>query len=278
MNYLIDKHIIFIPEENVLRSISDARQEASLPRPATLLLLTLINAPATLISREALMEEAWDRHGFRASGHNLNTYLSVLRHALNELGADNDLIKTLPRQGLIMRDVTIALEAEDALPEATGAPNAFSPAPAAATSGAAPRPDPAPEAAAAASHPVRRVVDKKLALTGSLLLAAALCVLFLLPSTTPLTLPELRRWPAGQYAQCPIYTLQPVAPSQLAELRRFIVSNDKAGRCQQTGYQIYVALQEKEGTPVSSIAFCQLSGEHFTACTTLYQEGKPWQS
>lgn len=101
MRYLISEKIIFNPVSGILQK-NEADDVISLPEPATLILAVLVENPGTVLSRNTIMEAAWEPHGLTMSGNNLNNYLSVIRHSFQNLGIREEIIKTLPRVGLLM--------------------------------------------------------------------------------------------------------------------------------------------------------------------------------
>lgn len=262
MHYLIDDKILFFPQENLLRAVDAKQSDCSLPRPATLLLLALIRCPGTLISRDALMEEAWDAHGFRASGHNLNTYLSVLRHALNELGADSELIKTLPRQGLIMRDVVVPVVDTDKVE---------------ATENEQPEPTVAPQPGQLQTLSAPRVFSRNFIAWSLLLLAAALVLPWFFHGAGVPEMPERKIWLAGKVKNCPVYALRPVSADEKAAMLLDVAQLDKNQRCETGRYHALVDVKERGNQFLSSVTFCHTHENDYSACSTYYQEGKPWQ-
>lgn len=104
MQYIIDHVVLFDSEKGTLRLLSEheTSQIVTLPRPARLLFTVLLDNPGIVISRNDLMEAAWASMDLTVSGHNLNTYVKVIRHSLTELPHEKVVIKTIPRSGLIL--------------------------------------------------------------------------------------------------------------------------------------------------------------------------------
>lgn len=102
MIYLIDNNVLFDSGRGSLSRISSQEKINILPRPAVLLLDVLVNSPGETITRDSLMEAAWKDAGLTLSGHNLSTYLKVLRHSLLELEIEKEFIRTLPRVGVLL--------------------------------------------------------------------------------------------------------------------------------------------------------------------------------
>jgi len=117
MQYIIDHVVLFDSEKGTLRLSSEheTSQVATLPRPARLLFKVLLDNPGVVISRNDLMEAAWSNMNLTISGHNLNTYIKVIRHSLTELSHEKEVIKTIPRSGLILlSDVKVNVSDIDA--------------------------------------------------------------------------------------------------------------------------------------------------------------------
>lgn len=102
MNYVIDETIVFDSENGTLSQTADPSRTNVLPKPAVLLLEVFVNNPGVIMSRNSLMEAAWLDAGLTLSGHNLSTYIKVIRHNLAELEVEKEYIKTLPRVGVMM--------------------------------------------------------------------------------------------------------------------------------------------------------------------------------
>lgn len=99
MKYIINKTVIFDSTELTLCLYENTQIVARLTKPATRLLLALIQKSGISITREALLENVWLTYGFTASNAGLNNYISELRKAFSSLGYDHELIITLPKLG-----------------------------------------------------------------------------------------------------------------------------------------------------------------------------------
>lgn len=112
MNYLIDDSVVFDSENGTLSQTFNLGRSSILPKPAVLLLEVLVNHPGVIMSRNTLMEAAWLDAGLTLSGHNLSTYIKVIRHSLSELEIEKEFIRTMPRVGLVLT-VSVRQEAND---------------------------------------------------------------------------------------------------------------------------------------------------------------------
>ncbi|WP_434462585.1 winged helix-turn-helix domain-containing protein [Serratia plymuthica] len=68
-------------------------------KPASRLLLELIQNNKKNITRDDLLEKVWTTYGFTASNAGLNNYISELRKAFALLGLVNEIIVTIPKLG-----------------------------------------------------------------------------------------------------------------------------------------------------------------------------------
>ncbi|HBM3061559.1 TPA: winged helix-turn-helix domain-containing protein [Klebsiella oxytoca] len=105
VRYTINKQVIYDPADGTLKHI-ESGDLITLPLPAQRLLQILLNSEGKLISREDLLEKAWDQYGLNGSGNNLNQYLSILRRSFSRLGCDA-FIETIPRVGVRLFDSVI---------------------------------------------------------------------------------------------------------------------------------------------------------------------------
>lgn len=102
MKFFLDDIVVFDEENGTLTLIHSPKRIIVLPRPAALLLGVLANNPGVVMSRSSLMEASWLDTGLKLSGHNLNTYIKVIRHSLSELEIEKEIIRTLPRVGIVL--------------------------------------------------------------------------------------------------------------------------------------------------------------------------------
>ncbi|HEJ7990405.1 TPA: winged helix-turn-helix domain-containing protein [Serratia liquefaciens] len=99
MKYIINKSVVFDSNELTLHLYENTQIVARLTKPATRLLLTLIQNSGVSVSREELLENVWLTYGFTASNAGLNNYISELRKAFSSLGYNHELIITIPKLG-----------------------------------------------------------------------------------------------------------------------------------------------------------------------------------
>ncbi|ASM15410.1 winged helix-turn-helix domain-containing protein [Serratia marcescens] len=99
MKYIINKTVVFDSNELTLYLYENTQIVARLTKPATRLLLTLIQNSGVNVNRDTLLENVWITYGFTASNAGLNNYISELRKAFSSLGYNHELIITIPKLG-----------------------------------------------------------------------------------------------------------------------------------------------------------------------------------
>lgn len=81
---------------------NNSQLSTGLSKPATRLLSELIHNNNLDLSREDLIKRVWEDYGFSPSNASLNNHISELRKAFDSLGANKDIIITVPRLGFRM--------------------------------------------------------------------------------------------------------------------------------------------------------------------------------
>ncbi|QGH59997.1 transcriptional regulator [Serratia proteamaculans] len=99
MKYIINKIVVFNSEELTLFLYENNQVVTSLSKPASRLLVELIQNNKKNITRDDLLERVWSTYGFTASNAGLNNYISELRKAFALLGLVNEIIVTIPKLG-----------------------------------------------------------------------------------------------------------------------------------------------------------------------------------
>lgn len=99
MKYIINKTVVFDSNELTLCLYENTQIVARLTKPATRLLLALIQNNRVSVTRETLLDNVWLNYGFTASNAGLNNYISELRKAFTSLGCHHELIITIPKLG-----------------------------------------------------------------------------------------------------------------------------------------------------------------------------------
>lgn len=99
MKYIINKIVVFNSDELTLFLCENNQVVTRLTKPASRLLLELIQNNKKNITRDDLLERVWTTYGFTASNAGLNNYISELRKAFALLGLVNEIIVTIPKLG-----------------------------------------------------------------------------------------------------------------------------------------------------------------------------------
>lgn len=97
MAFIIAGILFFNPEDGSLTH-TETGESVKLTITAARLLDNILSSEALLLSRETLLKEVWDDHGFQGSNSSLNQYISILRRSLAALGL-SDVIITVPKAG-----------------------------------------------------------------------------------------------------------------------------------------------------------------------------------
>ncbi|MGL6018222.1 MAG: winged helix-turn-helix domain-containing protein [Gibbsiella quercinecans] len=117
--FIINDHVIFIPNENRITSEDNHSKNIALTAPASRCLLLLLEKQA-LVSQKELYEFAWGMKSQEVTPNNLYQNISILRKAFNAIYIDGkNLIITVPRKGFYfdktakVRKVTYEEEKEE---------------------------------------------------------------------------------------------------------------------------------------------------------------------
>ncbi|UNK26936.1 winged helix-turn-helix domain-containing protein [Serratia plymuthica] len=111
MKYIINKIVVFNSEELTLFLYENNQVFTKLTKPASRLLLELIQNNKKNITRDDLLERVWTTYGFTASNAGLNNYISELRKAFSLLGLVNEIIVTIPKLGFRFEAEIVLTEA-----------------------------------------------------------------------------------------------------------------------------------------------------------------------
>lgn len=113
MYFLLNKCLKFNPDVNEISLINDQHNSVVLSKPATRLLLTLIQNANNVVTRDFLLKNVWEDYGYTPSNNNLYMAISELRKAFTSLWKDIDLIKTVPKVGLMLETTIDVFEKKD---------------------------------------------------------------------------------------------------------------------------------------------------------------------
>ncbi len=111
MKYIINKIVVFNSDELTLFLYENNQAVTKLTKPASRLLLELIQNNKKNITRNDLLERVWSTYGFTASNAGLNNYISELRKAFALFGLVNEIIVTIPKLGFRFEGDIVLAEA-----------------------------------------------------------------------------------------------------------------------------------------------------------------------
>ena len=113
MKYLINQTVYFNAREGILNLATDEDLSIQLSKPGMRLLNELITHSGITQTREALLQRVWEDHGLVPSNSNLSNHISFLRKVLSQLGLQDNVIVTEPREGFrLQADVEKIIDAE----------------------------------------------------------------------------------------------------------------------------------------------------------------------
>lgn len=233
MECIINGIVKYNSDDGTLLSPDNAIDMIKLTRVVNELLLLLINNNHSLLSRETLLRELWEKRGLNASGNNLSNYVSILRKTLAKCGCPG-LITTVPKHGFLFEaDITLLAKTEEQRP----APALAEPQP--------PLVLPAPGVVAEQPPVARSWLKGKMALSaGGIMLVAFL----ILPSVYDQWSMKSSRTEVFTLGQCKFYLTDDVTrgldKARIIANLKIIVSNEKLN-CLQKANVYYFA--EKKG-------------------------------
>lgn len=102
MRYLINHSIIYDAKAKTLSHRDDADNKISItPGSVAILLDFFISYPDQIWTKAELGQRALDHSPYSGSEANVNKSLSLLRRYLSDLGAEREVLATVPHQGII---------------------------------------------------------------------------------------------------------------------------------------------------------------------------------
>lgn len=113
IKYLINKVVYFYPEEKLLRSIADNENPVSLNTPASRCLLLLLQKQGEIVTKFDFSQHVWESRGQYTSTNTLYQNISLIRKALREIGFNEDVIHTIPREGFKFLGTALEIEEDD---------------------------------------------------------------------------------------------------------------------------------------------------------------------
>lgn len=102
MKFIINGQIFFDSDTASLSPVGVSDELVQISNPAKRLLLLLIYHQGEAVSREVIFKKVWDDFGMVSSNNNLNQCISKLRRVLKNLGAEEEVISTVPKLGFML--------------------------------------------------------------------------------------------------------------------------------------------------------------------------------
>lgn len=107
MLYIIENLLCFRADDGAFWA-KDAEEDILVLSPIVARLFHLfIEAQGKLLTRDEIMHEVWEKHGLEPSNNSLNQYVSQLRKLLTQFQMPDDSIRTVPREGFILKNELI---------------------------------------------------------------------------------------------------------------------------------------------------------------------------
>lgn len=98
--FRINDSVYFFPNQHRLESASQHGTSVSLNVPVSECLLLLVRRPGEVISQQCFVYEVWERKGQIANANTLFQSIHLLRKSLRISGIKDNIIKTVPKEGL----------------------------------------------------------------------------------------------------------------------------------------------------------------------------------
>lgn len=104
MKYILNNSIVYDSDSHSLWLYDNSTNPVSLAIPASMCLMILIEKQGTPVSREYIHNTVWVERGQYVSINTVYQNISILRKSLGKLIKDNELIKTMPKRGVMIPD------------------------------------------------------------------------------------------------------------------------------------------------------------------------------
>jgi DNA-binding winged helix-turn-helix (wHTH) protein len=98
---IINNAILYFTEEHCLRPLGVRGKENVLNVPVSRCLELLLQRPGVVISQEEFFREVWQKNGQYVTANTLYQNISLLRKGMREAGLTKNIIKTVPKVGIV---------------------------------------------------------------------------------------------------------------------------------------------------------------------------------
>lgn len=98
--FIINDKVMFQPASNSLYPVTDQSKKLVLHTPSSQCLLILLQNNHQVVNQKYLFEEIWEKNGVIVTPNTLYQNIALIRKALKAAGLDEEIIKTVPKQGI----------------------------------------------------------------------------------------------------------------------------------------------------------------------------------
>lgn len=112
--FILENKVVYDSVNHSLFYIDQPDSQKTLPIPASMCLLVMLQKKNETIPLEELLTFAWLSRGMTVSSNTIYQNVSLLRKSLSKFGIADDFIKTVPKRGFIVLGAKFTLIASDA--------------------------------------------------------------------------------------------------------------------------------------------------------------------
>lgn len=110
--FLINNAITYISDQHRLIPVGKRGNEVVLNVPASRCLQLLLLRPGTVISQQDFFKYAWQNQGQYVTTNTFYQNISLLRKGLATAGIKEDIVRTVPKEGLLFSGTVLILDTE----------------------------------------------------------------------------------------------------------------------------------------------------------------------
>ncbi|ECG8185519.1 winged helix-turn-helix domain-containing protein, partial [Salmonella enterica] len=109
MHWIINRYIVFLPDNKKLVSLNNQDVEVVLTAPACRCLLLLLESHPDIVTQRQFYKTVWEDDGIIVPANTLYQNISIVRRGLRNVGqTEAPVVNTIPRKGFqIDKDVEI---------------------------------------------------------------------------------------------------------------------------------------------------------------------------
>lgn len=109
---IINDSLVYLPEEHRLIPLGVRGKETVLNVPASRCLQLLLKQPGITVSQSEFFSEVWEKNGQYVTANTLYQNISLLRKGMREAGLAKNVIRTIPKIGVVYFGTVEVLEEE----------------------------------------------------------------------------------------------------------------------------------------------------------------------